>query len=123
MPQKTGSSESSMTAEHAMNVVLEAERTARLDIEICRADAEKVLQAARQKAQRIAERVDVRITRIHLRCSRAVTDQVGELQQVQRQQAEHGHSYDVDANAVDVVVEQIADMLTTTDEEYDKAAN
>ena len=101
-----------MTAERAMHVVLEAERNAKRTIKACEQEAEQQLQAARQKARRIDERVDNRITRIHLRCSRVVTDQVSALKKLQKEQAEQGHTYVVNEESVSIVVNQIADMLT-----------
>ena len=105
-----------MTAEHAMNVVLEAEDNAKQAVDSCAAEADAILQQARLTAKQIAERADERITRIHMRCSRVVTDKVAQLQKEQQQKARDSHSYEVDTETVDVVVEQIAEMITTSDE-------
>jgi vacuolar-type H+-ATPase subunit E/Vma4 len=113
MANSSNSNDSSITPERAMNVVLEAEDNAKLAVEDCAAEAEAILQQARQKAKQISERADERITRIHQRCSRVVTDQVSKLQREQQQKARDSHSYEVDMETVDVVVEQIADMLTS----------
>jgi len=116
MSNSSSNNETSMTPEHAMNEVLEAESNAKHAVDKCATEAESLLQQARQKAKQIAERADERITRIHQRCSRVVTDQVGQLQRDQQQKARDSHSYEVDTETVDVVVEQIAEMLTTTEE-------
>ena len=108
--------DTSMTAEHAMNVVLEAEDNAKYAVDKCSSETDALLQQARQRAKQIAERADERITRIHQRCARVVTDQVAQLQRDQQKEARDSHSYEVDTETVDVVVEQIADMLTTGDE-------
>jgi len=114
MSDSSNNNEASMSAEHAMNVVLESESNAKLAVDKCATEADALLQQARQKAKLIAERADERITRIHQRCSRVVTDQVGQLQRDQQQKARDSHSYEVDTETVDVVVEQIAEMLTTS---------
>ena len=108
--------DTSMTAEHAMNVVLEAEDNAKHAVDKCSSETDALLQQARQRAKQIAERADERITRIHQRCARVGTDQVAQLQRDQQKEARDSHSYEVDTETVDVVVEQIADMLTTGDE-------
>jgi vacuolar-type H+-ATPase subunit H len=108
--------ESGTTAEQAMNVVLQAEQDAKQRIDQCRQEADSLLQQARQKAKRISERVDGRITRIHQRCSRVISDQVKQLQLEQEQRARDAHHYQLDMETVDVVVEQIAEMLTTPEQ-------
>ena len=109
-----------MTAEQAMNVVLQAEAEAKQVVEQCAAEAEMLLQQARQKAQKIRERTDDRIAHIHRRCSRAITDQVKQLQLDQEKNIRDAHSYKLDLETVDIVVEQIAGMLTMPDKNLDK---
>ncbi|WP_455218694.1 hypothetical protein [Kaarinaea lacus] len=116
MSNSSNDNGTSMTAEHAMNVVLEAEDHAKHAVDKCAAEADALLQQARQRAKQIAERADERITRIHQRCARVVTDRVTQLQRDQQKKARDSHSYEVDTETVDVVVEQIAEMLTTGDE-------
>jgi vacuolar-type H+-ATPase subunit H len=108
-----------LTAEHAMNAVLAAEQRAKQRVEQCKTEADMLMQQARQQAQRIAERVDNRITRIHQRCSRAVTDQVKQLQLEQQQRAGDTRRDQVDQETLNKVVEQIAALLTTPDEDMD----
>ena len=115
MSLSKNNTESSPSTGHAMNIVLEAESAAKQSVEKCAAEAEELLQQARQAAKKIAERADNRITRIHQRCSRVVTDQVSQLQRDQQQKAKAAHSYKVDTETVDVVVEQIAELLTTSE--------
>ena len=116
MSNSSNYNDTSMTAEHAMNVVLEAEDNAKHAVDKCATEAEAILQQSRQRAKLIAERADERITRMHQRCARVVTDKVAQLQKEQQQKARDSHSYEVDTETVDVVVEQIAEMLTTSDE-------
>jgi vacuolar-type H+-ATPase subunit H len=106
-----------VTTEQAMNRVLQAEHDARGAVDQCKQQADAMIQQARLTAQKIAEKADHRITRIHQRCSREVTDQVTQLKRDQEQQAKDSHSYEVDVETVDVVVEQIAELLTTPEDE------
>lgn len=122
MTKNAENSGAELTAERAMQIVLEAERKAKQAISLCEQEAERRLQAARHKAQRIDERTDARITRIHQRCSRLVTDQVNTLKKLQKEQAEKGHTYIVNEDTVTSVVEQIADMLTGIKEGIDTKA-
>lgn len=112
-PESSKIDDESLTAEQAMNVVLEAERKARETVEKCRADSEAILQQARQKSQRIGKRVDDRISRIHQRVARAVTDQVKRLDEEEQQLAKQGYLYRIEHDVVEEVVEQIAELLTT----------
>ena len=112
-PESSKIDDESLTAEQAMNVVLEAERKARQTVEKCRADSDAILQQARQKSQRIGKRVDDRISRIHQRVARAVTDQVKRLDEEEQQLAKQGYLYRIEHDVVEEVVEQIAELLTT----------
>lgn len=106
----------SVTAEQAMNIVLEAERKARLAVEQCQAEADALLQKARQKSQRIGKNVDDRISRIHQRVARAVTDQVKQLHEEEEQLARQDYLYRIENDVLETVVEQIAEVLTTPQE-------
>lgn len=108
--------EEGMTAEQAMNIVLEAERNARESVEQCRSEAEAILQQARQKSQRTGKRVDDRITRIHQRIARVVTDEVKKLNEEEQQMAKQQNLYEVDDEIVEIVVDRIAEILTTPTE-------
>ncbi|MGD8567008.1 MAG: hypothetical protein PVJ39_02800 [Gammaproteobacteria bacterium] len=106
----------SMTAEQAMNVVLKAEADARQAVKQCSAQADTLLQQAREKAQRIAALTDDRISRLHRRCHRAVTDQVNHLQMEQEKNLRASHDDEPDSVAVDEVAGQMAELLTTLNE-------
>lgn len=112
-PQPAKIDADSLTAEEAMNVVLEAERKARESVEKCRSEADVILQKARQKSQRIGKRVDDRISRIHQRVARAVTDQVKQLDEEEQQLAKQDYLYRIEHDVVEEVVEHIAELLTT----------
>jgi len=117
MAQDSPDSKATMTADHAMNVVLEAEQEAKRRVEQCKADAEALLQQARQQAQQIEERVDNRITRIHQRCNRAITDQVKQLKLDQEKNIKIRDRYKPNLETINVVVEEIAKRLTIPDQE------
>ena len=107
----------SVTAEQAMNIVLEAERSARESVDQCKAQADNLLLQARQKSQRIGKQVDDRITRIHQRVSRVMTDQMKKLEEEQQQLARQEHLYHIDNEIVEIVVDQIAELLTIPTDE------
>lgn len=64
------------TAEAAMNVALAAERTAAAAVEACRREAERQLEAARNRARELLARADRRIARLHETCAAGVQRQV-----------------------------------------------
>ena len=103
---------SSGTAEHAMNRVLAAERDAGQAIADCEARARDIVQAARQRANRIASRTDERITLMHMRCTQRTAATLKHLQQAQLSTADQaGHSLD-DAG-VSACMEAVAESLTS----------
>ena len=110
---QTNAEEVSLTAEQAMNDVLEAEHNAREAVARCKSEAEALLQQARQKSQRIGKQTNDRITRIHQRVSRVMTDQVKKLEEEQRVLAQQEHLYRIESDVIEIVVNQIAEMLTT----------
>lgn len=112
MAKQQDTVEKSMTAEQAMNEVLEAEQNAKQRVEQCHVEAEHLLQQTRQQAQQIMERVDNRISRVHQRCSRAVTDQVKQIKLAQEQMLQESDQSDLHLETLDAVVEKIARRLT-----------
>lgn len=101
-----------LTADNAMNVVLEAEQKAKRRVEQCKAEADILLQQAQQQAQHVAQRVDNRIIRIHQRCSRAITDQVKQIKAAQEKNVRESDHFQLDLEVVDAVVEKTAEWLT-----------
>jgi vacuolar-type H+-ATPase subunit H len=112
MSKNTNNNSTSITTEHAINLVLEAEKNAQHAVEKCQVEAEQLLQQARQKAQRIKERTDKRITHIHQSCHRFVADEVERLEKEERERAKQQQSEEVDLERVTTMVEQIAKLLT-----------
>ncbi len=117
MAQNSSNNKTVMTADNAMNVVLEAEQDAKQSVGQCKAEAEMLLQQARQQAQKIEERADNRITRIHQRCNREITDQVKQLKVAQEQNITSSDQYEPDLDMVNAVVEEVARELTIPDQE------
>ena len=120
MADKIKNSETSTTAEQAMNDVLKAEHQAKQNVEQCKSEAELLLQQTRQQAQRIAERADNRITRIHQRCSRAITDQVKTMKIAQEKNVRESGQSAPNFDMVNAVAEEIAKRLTTPNPEKQK---
>jgi len=115
MAQNSPDDNTELTADHAMNVVLEAEAEAKQRVEQCKTEAELLLQQARQQAQKIEERADNRITRIHQRCSREITDQVKQLKAAQERKIETSEQQKPDVDTIIAVVEEVAGQLTNPD--------
>ncbi|MGA7800284.1 MAG: hypothetical protein WCC36_05695 [Gammaproteobacteria bacterium] len=69
----------SRSPDAAITAVLLAERDVQQAIEACRHEAEFLLDAARVKAADIHARADARMTRTHLRCTRAVHKAIDQL--------------------------------------------
>ena len=115
MPQNNSNPEKDMTADSAMNVVLQAEHTARQRVDQCRNEADVLLQQAQQTAHKIAQRVDDRITRIHQRCHRVIADQVKQIKSAQQQNIQDSDKNQPDLAAVDAVVDEIVRRLTNPD--------
>lgn len=116
MAQTSSNNKTVMTADHAMNVVLEAEQEAKQRVEQCKAEAELLLQQAREQAQYIEERADNRITRIHQRCSREITDQVKQLKAAQEKNIKSHEQYKPNPEMINAVVEEVAGQLTVPDQ-------
>ena len=99
--------------EQAINAVLEAENNAKQAVSQCEAQAELLLEQARQQAHRINVRTDNRITRIHQRCSRLATDEINSFQHQQEQQLQQNLAVQIDSNVIAKVVDSITIELTT----------
>lgn len=63
----------------AIDEVLVAETAAREAMEACRREAEGILEAAREDARRIARLANQRVSKLHARCDRLVTDRIDEI--------------------------------------------
>lgn len=97
----------------AINSVLAAEREAGQALAEAKTEAERVADAARQRAARILQRADARITFSHLRCSRGVAWAIDhQIQAHHRQLAELSQRLDLDDTQIDAVVAALAAALT-----------
>ena len=106
------SSYSGMGTDTAMNLVLKAEHDAQQAVADCEQQARALLVQAREKAHRIAEHSDARISRIHQRCSRAVTDETNRIQQEAARQRNSEHASGIDDNITAAAVDRLAALLT-----------
>ena len=98
-------------AEAAMNRVLTAEQDAARAIEQCEREADAILQAARQRARRIASRTDERITLINQRIRQRLQKQLAEAER-QARRSEHEDADDSRTARLDEVVAGLAARLT-----------
>lgn len=103
---------SNLGTDEAMNLVLKAEHEAQLAVAACEREARTILEQAREIAQRIAERSDARITRIHQRCTRIVADEIKRIQQEATRRRESEHAANIDDHVIATAVEQLAFRLT-----------
>jgi hypothetical protein len=106
----------SMATEQAMATALEAERESLQSIIDCAAEAEQILEQARQAAHRISERADSRITRIHQSCNRIATEEVNRLQRPSQHSINDAKNPQPDKNSVIHAVTVLVESLTTVDE-------
>ena len=112
MADKKSAAPATGAAEQAMNRVLAAERDAAQAVADCEARARDTVQAARQRANRIASRTDERITLMQMRCSQQIA---ATLRQLQQAQAPHGDQAGepLDDATLGACMEQVAEALTT----------
>ena len=68
-----------LAVEEAIIRVLEAERSARAEVERCAADAEQIRQVARLRARAIAERAAERAAKVHRWMDASIRTRVEEL--------------------------------------------
>lgn len=97
----------------AINSVLAAEREAKQALAEAKAEAERIADAARQRAARILQRADARITFSHLRCSHGVARAIdSQIQDHHRQLAELSQRLDLDDARINAIVAALAAELT-----------
>jgi len=100
------------TTEQAINEVLKAENDSQQNMTQCEAEAERILEQARQTARLIGERNNNRITLIHQRCSRTITDEIVHIQNASGQFIEDEQADQINATALTEVLERMALALT-----------
>lgn len=74
-----GSSPESDAIDQAMNLVLEAERDARLAVERCRVESQAILAAAQERARAVSRRAESRVQTAHRIADKAVAASLREL--------------------------------------------
>jgi vacuolar-type H+-ATPase subunit H len=100
----------------AISQVLRAERAADHAIEKCERQAREILHAAQKQAQRIAQRTDVRITLMHMRCSQRMAEQRRSLARAAISEVSEEAAAPVDSAALEKAVEKLAASLSGADE-------
>jgi len=100
--------------EEAINRVLGAERDARAAIERCVQQAAATVDAARQRARHLAAHTDVRIGKVHARCSLALGRQIEALLR-QEQAGDVAPPAAHDDEVLVAAVEHLAAALTGDD--------
>lgn len=101
----------SVSAEIAMNRVLRAEQEAAHAVSECENEASALIQAARQRAHRISNRTDKRISLINQRIRQKLQQRLAEAERAERR-AEAAYERDLRTALVDDVVTGLAAGLT-----------
>lgn len=98
--------------EQAMNRVLAAEHDAAQAVAECEARTRDLVQAAQQRANRIASRTDERITLMQMRCKQRVAATLKQLQQTPPSPDDH-NMQSLDDTDLRTCMARVAEMLTT----------
>ena len=112
MAGNDSSAGASDSVEQAMNRVLQAEREAEQAIADCEQEARQILQAAQQTAKHIADRTDQRITLIQMRLAQKIKAHVDALERADRRTQLEPSQYDLGADELASVVQEVAAELT-----------
>ncbi|UCC15043.1 MAG: hypothetical protein JSW21_03585 [Gammaproteobacteria bacterium] len=102
-----------MSVREAMDRVLAAEREAQGQIETCRSDAEQILSDARDRARRIKETTQRRISDVHAASHRQTAARIREMR---REAAQLGAAIDYEpaqSKAVSEAAKHLARRLTS----------
>jgi vacuolar-type H+-ATPase subunit H len=116
MSKDKDESQSSVTVQDAMSQVLGAEESAREAIQTCEKEALKILQNAKHKAEHVSKHADQRISHIHLRFKQCIALQVKDLQREYADKKQHIHTHHYDAAEIDEIVDNVAAILTGTEQ-------
>lgn len=100
------------TAEQAINRVLEAEHASEQAMLNCESQANEIVEAAQQRAQRITARTDERITRIYSRSKQYISGQIKALEHADRNNNDEYTSFLCDEQNLKKIIEDLADLLT-----------
>ena len=101
------------TTEQAINEVLKAENDSQQNMTQCEAEAEQILEQVCQTVRFIGERNNNRITLIHQRCSRTITDHITSMQNSSGQLIADKQTDPIDNSALTEVLERMALALTS----------
>ncbi len=96
----------------AMNLVLQAEREAEQAIVDCEHRAREMLHAAQQRARRIAERTNKRITLMQMRCAQAVRARIKTLERAEETATAEHNADRLEPAVLAALVEEVAARLS-----------
>ena len=99
-------------SEQAMAKVLMAEEKANQAIRECEEQGVRIIQEAKNKAQKISKHADDRIAHIHLRFKQCVALQVKILEREYEGQQKQIDAEHYDDSELSKIVDRVADMLT-----------
>lgn len=111
MADQHSDSHSADQAEAAMNRVLRAEREAELAVAECEKLASKILSDARNRANRIANRSDERITLLNMRCSQWIAGEISKLERAEKTALEQPAS-ELDETGLSDCIKAVSAALT-----------
>lgn len=94
-----------------MNRVLQAEREAEQAVAECEKQAEIILSDARQRANRIANRTDERITLMSMRCSQQVAGEISNQERAEKA-ARKQQDPELDETGLSECIEAVSAALT-----------
>ncbi len=101
-----------LDSEEAMNAALQAEQRARDAIKTCERQAAELIGSAQQQARSITERADRRISDLHVRCARAITEQIDAMVASDADEVDRATQPALELAVLEAAVERVATQLT-----------
>lgn len=106
---------SSIEAEEAMQIILQAEREAEQAIHLCEQQARQAVHTAHVRAHGIHKRTDQRITNMEMRHSHKLDRMIREIEKEGAEKLQHGGGRLDDAKRLQTVVTNLAVALCCGD--------
>ena len=100
------------SAEQAINRVLEAERESGRAISDCERQAHDILQAARQRARRVLDRTDDRISLMKMKTAQRVSKTIRSVDREQEKARHEESARPLDETGLADCIEQVACLLS-----------
>jgi vacuolar-type H+-ATPase subunit H len=102
----------SVTSEEAMNRVLQAEKDAAKALSECEQNAEVIISAAQNRAQRIAERTNERIALLRMQCTECVAREIRAMRRVEDAVRTPRSSYELEDASIAAAVAAVAAYIS-----------